>query len=183
MEYVVADVREPEDIRTISQTAQDAYGRFDTWVNCAAVSIYGKLRDIPPEDLKSQFDTNVWGVLYGSFEAAEQLRDRDGGGAIINIGSIASERAFLMRSYSASKHAVKGFTDALRMALEKEGAPISITLGKPAAIDTPYPEHAKNYMEQEATVPAPVYAPETVARAILHAAEEPQREVTEPCAA
>ncbi|WP_253184530.1 SDR family oxidoreductase [Natrialba sp. SSL1] len=179
VEYVVADVREPEDIRTISQTAQDAYGGYDTWINGAAVSIYGKLRDVPLEDLKSQFDTNVWGLLYGSFEAAEHLRDREGGGAIINIGSIASERAFLMQgSYSASKHAVKGFTDALRMELEEEGAPISVTLIKPGAIDTPYPEHAKNYMDQEATVPAPVYAPETVARAILHAAEEPQREVT-----
>ena len=51
--------------------------------------------------------------------------------------------------YSASKHAVKGFTDALRMELEEEGAPVSVTLIKPSAIDTPYSQHAKNYMEVE----------------------------------
>jgi NAD(P)-dependent dehydrogenase (short-subunit alcohol dehydrogenase family) len=70
--------------------------------------------------------------------------------------------------YSASKHAVKGFTDALRMELEEEGAPISVTLIKPGAIDTPYSDHAKNYMPVEPKNPAPLYAPEVVARAILH---------------
>jgi hypothetical protein len=63
------------------------------------------------------------------------------------------------------------------MELEKEGAPISVTLIKPAAIDTPYPHHAKNYMEVEPKHPAPVYAPEIVAEAILHAAEVPTRDV------
>ncbi|ELY99341.1 SDR family oxidoreductase [Natrialba asiatica] len=184
-EYVVADVSEPDDIREISRVARETYGGFDTWVNGAAVPIYGKLREIPIEDLHEQFDVNVWGLLYGSFEATEQFReraqeqDRDYGGALINIGSIASERAILLQgSYSASKHAVKGFTDALRMELEEEDAPVSVTLVKPSSIDTPYPDHAKNYMDDDPTLPPPVYAPETVARAILHAAAHPQREVT-----
>ena len=79
--------------------------------------------------------------------------------------------------YSASKHAVKGFTDALRMELESDGAPISVSLIKPGAIDTPYTEHAKNYMPVEPKNPPPLYAPETVARAILHCAENPERDV------
>jgi NAD(P)-dependent dehydrogenase (short-subunit alcohol dehydrogenase family) len=72
---------------------------------------------------------------------------------------------------------VKGYTDALRMELEEEGAPISVTLIKPSAIDTPYREHAKNYMPVEPLNPPPVYAPETVAEAILHSAEHPERDV------
>jgi hypothetical protein len=80
--------------------------------------------------------------------------------------------------YCASKHAVKGFTDALRMELEEEGAPVSVTLIKPSAIDTPYVRHAKNYMEVEPINPPPVYAPETVAEAILHCAQHPERDVT-----
>ncbi|TYL40044.1 oxidoreductase [Natronococcus pandeyae] len=176
-EYVVADVGDREDVREIARVAEDEYGGFDTWINGAAVSIYGTLEDVPAEEMREQFDTNVWGVLYGSLEAAAHLRER--GGTIINIGSIVSDRAIMLQgSYSASKHAVKAFTDTLRMELEDEGAPITVTLVKPAAIDTPYPEHAKNYMDDAATVPAPVYAPETVARAILHAAEHPQRDVT-----
>ncbi|WP_276256084.1 SDR family oxidoreductase [Halomontanus rarus] len=178
-EYVVADVSDREDVREIAQVAQDAYGGFDTWVNGAAVSIYGKLDEIPVEEMRQQFDTNVWGLLYGSLEAAAHFKETDRDGTIVNIGSIVSDRAMIEQgSYSASKHAVKGFTDALRMELEDEGAPVSVTLVKPSAIDTPYPEHAKNYMDDEATLPPPVYAPETVARTILHAAEHPEREVT-----
>jgi hypothetical protein len=63
------------------------------------------------------------------------------------------------------------------MELEADGAPISVTLIKPSAIDTPYKEHAKNYLETQPENPPPVYAPETVAEAILHCAENPNRDV------
>lgn len=83
----------------------------------------------------------------------------------------------LQGHYTASKHAVKGFTDTLRMELEKDEAPVSVTLIQPAAIDTPYPEHAKNYMDVEPKHQPPVYAPEVVAEASLVCAERAEREV------
>lgn len=174
--YVVADVGRQEDVRQIARTAQETFGGFDTWVNNAGVSIYGKLEDTPVEDMRRLFETNVWGVVYGSLEAIEQLKLR--GGALINLGSVLSERAILLQgAYSASKHAIKGFTEALRMELEADSAPVSVTLIKPSAINTPYARHAKNYMDVGATFPPPVYAPEQVARAILHSAEHPERDV------
>jgi len=173
---VPADVGAAEDVRRLAQAAQEQFGGFDTWVNNAGVSIYGKLSEVSIEDMRRVFETNFWGLVYGSLEAARQLKER--GGAIINIGSTLSDRAIPMQGiYSASKHAVKGFTDALRMELESEGAPISVSLVKPGAIDTPYTEHAKNYMPVEPKNPPPLYAPETVARAILHCAEIPERDV------
>jgi hypothetical protein len=63
------------------------------------------------------------------------------------------------------------------MELEEEGAPISVTLIKPSAIDTPYRQHAKNLLPVEPLNPPPVYAPETVAETILHCAENPERDV------
>ncbi|MGI9042050.1 MAG: SDR family oxidoreductase, partial [Gemmatimonadales bacterium] len=77
----------------------------------------------------------------------------------------------------ASKHAVKGFTDSLRMEVHEAGAPVSVTLIQPAAINTPYPQHAKNYLEVEPKHMPPVYAPEVVADAILRCAEHPARDV------
>ncbi|MCB2379429.1 SDR family oxidoreductase [Hymenobacter sp. BT635] len=175
--YVVADVSSQDDVKRIAQAAQATYGGFDTWINDAGVSIYGKVEDVPIEDMRKLFDTNVWGLIYGSLEATRHLKQR--GGAIINIGSILSEStAILQTIYSASKHAVKGFTDGLRMELEMDKAPVVVTLIKPAAIDTPYPLHAKNYMEREAQHAPPAYAPETVARAIIHCCETPEREIT-----
>ena len=174
--YAVADVGVEADVRRIAAAAEEGFGGFDTWVNNAGVSIYGKLTEVPIADLRRLFETNVWGVVYGSLVAAERLRGR--GGAIVNVGSVLSERAISLQGmYSASKHAVKGFTDALRMELEDDGAPVAVTLVEPNSIDTPFPRHAKNYMGQEGTLPPPVYAPETVARAILHCAEHPTRDV------
>src|SRR4029453_6650414 len=84
----------------------------------------------------------------------------------------------LQGMYSASKHAVKGFTDALRVEVaEVDDAPVSITLIQPTAVDTPYPQHAKNYMDREPKLPSPQIKPEKVAEAILGAAETPARPV------
>ena len=174
--YVAADVGDEQEVNRISVAAKQRFGGFDTWINNAGVSIYGNLLEISNEDHRQLFETNFWGVVYGSQAAARHLRGR--GGAIINVGSTLSDRAIPVQGmYSASKHAVKGFTDALRMELEAEGAPVSVTLIKPAGIDTPYTQHAKNYMESEPTVPAPVYAPDVVAEAILHCCEQPVRDL------
>ena len=174
--FVVADVGRKADVERIAQAAITYYGGFDTWVNDAGVSIYGRLEQVSDDDNRRLFDTNFWGVVYGSLIAARELKQR--GGAIINIGSELSDLAIQIQGmYSASKHAVKGFTDALRIELEEEEAPIAVTLIKPAGINTPYTQHAKNYMDREATLPPPVYDPEEVSYAILKAATRPYRDI------
>lgn len=173
---VVADVASIPDMKRLATAALERFGRFDTWINNAAASIWGRLEEISDEDSRRMFDTNYWGVVNGSLAAIKFLKRR--GGALINLGSVASDIAFpLQGQYSASKHAIKGFTDALRQELEEEGAPISVTLIKPSAINTPFPQHARNYMDREPQLPPPVYEPEEVAMAILHAAQHPERDV------
>ena len=145
-------------------------------MNNAGLSIYGPIEEVPVEDARRLFNVNYWGVVHGTLTAVSHLKDH--GGAIINLGSVTSDRAIpLQGHYSASKHAVKAFTDALRMELEKEGAPVSLTLIKPGAIDTPFPEHARNYMEAEPKHPAPVYDPSVVADAIIFCAEHARRDL------
>jgi NAD(P)-dependent dehydrogenase (short-subunit alcohol dehydrogenase family) len=173
---VTADVGRREDVQTVADAAVAAFGGFDTWVNVAGLTVYGPLREISAEDHERLIQTNFWGTVYGSLVATDHLRQR--GGALINVGSIASDLAFPFQGlYAASKHAVKGFTDTLRMELIAEGAPVSVTLVKPASIDTPLPNRARNYMDCEPSLPPPVYRPEEVANAILHAAVHPQRDI------
>lgn len=173
---VVADVGKEEDVKRVSEAALQTYGRIDTWVNNAGISIFGKLEEVSVEDQRRLFDTNFWGVVHGSLEALKLLKSQ--GGAIINIGSELSDHAVpLQGAYAASKHAVKGYTDALRQEIEHDKLPISVTLIKPAAIDTMFAVHAKNYMDEEPALPSPVYAPELVAQAILYAAEHPKRDL------
>lgn len=176
--YVVADVGHEQDHRRILDTAVQRFGGVDTWVNNAGASVYGRIEQIPTEDAKRLFDTNLWGVFHGSKTALEHFKTRGGAGAIINLGSAVSDRSIPLQSiYSASKFAVRSFTDALRMEIEEAGYPISVTLIKPASIDTPYVEHATNYMDEDPSFPPPVYAPETVAQGILHAAVHPERDI------
>jgi short-subunit dehydrogenase len=174
---VAADVANPEDLRRVAATAVERFGGFDTWINGAAVAIYGTLEQVPMADQRRLFEVDYWGVVEGSLIAARHLKAR--GGAIINIGSILSDRSLMLQGqYSAAKHAVKAFTDALRMELENDGAPISVTLIKPSAIDTPYVEHARNYLDSPGNaLPPPIYDPHLVARAILFACENPKRDI------
>ncbi len=173
---VTGDVADKETLRRAANTAMERFGGIDTWVNNAGVSIYGRLQEVSEEDHRRLFETNFWGLVHGSHIAVKHMRQH--GGALINIGSTLSERSIPIQGmYAASKHAVKAYTDALRMELEEEEAPISVTLIKPSAIDTPYTAHAKNYMEDFPNNPPPVYAPDLVAETILYAAEHPVRDL------
>jgi len=173
---VATDVSKESQVKNIARQAIETFGSIDTWINNAGVSIYGKLEDVPDADSRRLFETNFWGVVNGSLIAAKHMEKK--GGTLINIGSTLSDRAIPIQGmYSASKHAVKGFTDALRMELEAIKAPVLVSLVKPAAIDTPYKEHAKNYLGVQPENPPPVYSPETAAETILYCAEHPVRDV------
>ena len=178
-DYVAADVADHQAMTQVARRADELYGGFDTWVNNAGVSVFGAFSDTPLEDQRRLFETNYWGVVNGSLVAVEHLKGRDSGGALINVGSILSDQAVpLQGAYCASKHAIKGFTNALRMELAASAPGVSVTLIKPAAIDTPYHLHARNYTDAPKKNPPPVYGVTLVADAILYAAETRTRQLT-----
>lgn len=174
---VIADVSDRSQVENIARTAIDRYGRIDTWVNDAGLSIYGRLHEVSDEDHRRLFDINFWGVVNGSLVALPHLIKS--GGALINLGSEVSDAVVpLQGMYSASKHAVKGFTDALRVEIEEvDKSPISITLIQPTAVNTPFPQNAKNYMQHEPKLPTPQIDPFKVANAILDAATNPTHDI------
>ncbi|WP_277969973.1 SDR family oxidoreductase [Sphingomonas echinoides] len=175
--FAVADVGDIKAVRAAAAAAKTRYGRIDTWVNNAGTAIYGKLIDTPLDEHEQLFRTNYFGVVHGALTAVDHLRDH--GGAIITVGSIASELPSpILSAYSASKHAAQGFVDALRMELTADALPIAITLIKPSGIDTPIAQHAANHVDGEALIPPPVYDPALAAKAILDAAQTVRREIT-----
>jgi len=177
--WAVADVADFEAMKEAADKCQRLFGGFDTWVNNAGVSIYGPIRETTLEDQRRLFETNYWGAVNGSLVAVEHLRGRPGGGAIVNVGSIMSDLPLPVQGvYSASKHAMKGFTNALRMELIREQSPVALSLVKPSAVDTPYPKHARNLTGYAVANPQPVYAAHVVADTILYCASHPIREIT-----
>ena len=149
-EYAVADVADKVELEAAAARAVEAFGGFDTWVNDAGAFIYGRLDVVPLEDQRRLFDVTYWGMVHGTLIAAERLKRT--GGAIVNVGSVLGEIAIPYQgAYCASKFAIKGFTEAFRREVEAERQPISITLVKPAAINTPFTDHARNRMDSRGT--------------------------------
>ncbi len=175
--YAVADVGDPAAVRAAANHTVATFGRIDSWINCAGVAIYAKLTETPEDEHQRLFQTNYFGAVHGALTALEHLR-RDGG-ALITVGSIAGDiPSPIMGAYDASKHAVKGFMESLRIEVIADKLPVSVTLIKPAGMNTPIGEHAANHVDGEALIPRPVYDPALVAEAIIEAIQHPRREVT-----
>ncbi len=175
--YAVADVSDKAAVDGAAAKAIAEFGHFDAWVNDAGAFLYGRMQDSPLEDQRRVFDVVYWGVVHGTLAAAAHLKAA--GGAIVNVGSVLGEFAIPFQGpYCAAKFAVKGFTEAFRRETDAAGDPISLTLIKPAAIDTSFMEHARNAMGSVGTRnPPPAYHPHLVARAILHGCEHGNRDI------
>ena len=171
------DVANRDEAERAVQQILALHGRIDTWVNNAGVSIYGRLDEVDERDSRRLFDVNFWGVVNGSLAALHALEAS--AGVLVNLGSEVSEAALpLQGMYAATKHAVKGFTDALRVEVERvDDRPVSIVLVQPTAVNTPFPQHACNYMDSEPKLPEPMIDPHRVAEAILRAAEQGGRDI------
>jgi NAD(P)-dependent dehydrogenase (short-subunit alcohol dehydrogenase family) len=175
---VVADTADFEQVKNVADQAAARFGRIDTWVHAAAISLYAKFEDTTPDEFRRILEVNLLGQIHGALAALPHLR-REGRGTLIHISSVESEMSLPLQSaYACSKHGMVGFMDALRMELQNEGVPIYVADVKPAGINTPLFEHARTKLGVKPQPVPPVYQPSVVAEVILHAAENPTREIT-----
>lgn len=175
--FAVADVGDRAALARAAAEGVARFGRIDSWVNNADVTIYATLAETPDDEHERLFRTNYFGVVNGAHVALEHFAGR--GGALITVASIAADMSSpIMGAYAASKHAVRAFVESLRIELEAAGSPVSVSLIKPSGITTPIGMHAANHLRGEAMIPPPPYDPRLVAEAILRCAERPRREIT-----
>ena len=177
VEPIVADVADAAQVERVAQQAVDRFGRIDTWINNAAVSVYASVEQLEPDEMERVVAVNLLGVMYGSRVAIPHLR-RAGGGAIVNVGSALSDRAIPLQSaYVASKHGVAGFSEALRLELAEDDSGIDVVLIMPSSMNTPLFAFARSKLGVQPMPVPPVYDPRVVAEAIAHAAEHGGREI------
>ena len=104
----------------------EAAGRLDVVVNCAGFGIGGSIEDTPLELAKEQFETNLFGTIRVCQAALPVLRDQRAG-RLINISSIAGRIAVPFQGlYTATKYAIEGLTEALRMEVKCFGVHVSL---------------------------------------------------------
>jgi NAD(P)-dependent dehydrogenase (short-subunit alcohol dehydrogenase family) len=174
---VVCDVSDYAQVQQVAAHAVQTFGRIDTWVNCAAISVFAHFEETTPEDYRRLMEVNYLGQVHGALAALPHLR-KNGGGAIIAISSVESIVSLpLHAAYSASKHAVEGAMDSLRRDLLAEKAPISVTSVKPATINTPLFTNSRSTLDVKPKGPPPYYQPKVVADCVVYAAEHPVRDL------
>ena len=175
--HLVCDAVEPDQVERLADLAVSRYGRIDTWVNCAAVSVFATFEDTTPAEFRRVMEINYLGQVHGALAALPHLRAA-GRGALISVSSVESRVALpLHAAHSAGKHAVQGAMDSLRRDLIADGAPISVTTVKPGTINTPLFPNSRNKMDRKPKGPPPVYSPSVVAACVEHAAEHPVRDL------
>ncbi len=176
----VADVEDPEQVRTMVEAVARHFGRLDVLINNAGLLRMAPLLAMPLDDMEHLMDTNFWAVIH-SIRAATPLMARQGGGHIINIASAAGRRGLpYMAVYAATKWALVGLTEGVRIELAAED--IRFTTVYPGVIDTEmprnldrsrlpadYPDHASSRLPAE-----------RVAQAIVRAVREKPVEVYVP---
>ena len=174
--YVIADVSDFEQVKAIADKTVALYGRLDTWVHAAATGVLAPFEQITPEEFQRVIDVTLMGQVHGAMAALPHLK-QEGRGALIHISSVEGVRALPLQSpYSAAKHGVEGFLEALRVELQHEKLPISVTSIKPSVINTPYYNKVRTKLGVKPTGIPPYYQPSIVVDAILYTAEHPTRD-------
>ena len=174
---IVTDVAAWEQVERLARQAVEHFGRIDTWVNNAGISAYATVEQLTVAEIERIIQVNLLGEIYGMKAALAQMK-RQGQGTIVNVASALAERAVpLQAAYCASKHGIKGFTEAFRLELERERSGIMVTLIEPSSINTPLFTHARSRIGVKPMPIPPIYEPRVVAEAILFAAEHPRRTI------
>lgn len=172
----VTDVSQSDQVQALAQLAVARFGRIDIWINNAGVMALGRVDEIPLPDHEQLLATNLLGYLYGTRAAVRQFRSQGFGLLINNASMLAAVAIPFASSYCASKWAVRGLTESVRMELlDQPGIKVCAVL--PASIATPIFQSGANYSGRATRAPEPVYSPERVAAAMLAVARRPRREV------
>jgi NAD(P)-dependent dehydrogenase (short-subunit alcohol dehydrogenase family) len=171
------DVSEATTVMAAADRVVSAWGGIDIWVNDAMVSVFAPVHETTPEEYRRVIEVNYLGYVHGTLAALKHMRPRDAG-VIVQIGSAVAYRSIPLQSaYSASKAAIRGFTDALRSELIRERSKIQITHLQLPAVSTPQLEVARNKMPAHPHPIPPLYQPEAIAGVALRAALRPRREI------
>ena len=173
---VPTDVTDETAVEALANRALERFGRIDTWVNNAGVTVFARFEDAPPRAYERVIETNFFGYVYGARAALRRFREQ-ASGVLINNASINGRVGSPYASaYVASKWAVRGWSESLRQEL-RAADDIHVCVVLPASIDTPFFQHAANYTGRRVKPLSPLYGVDKVADAIVGLAERPRREV------
>ncbi|MFG3115669.1 SDR family oxidoreductase [Streptomyces sp. NPDC048197] len=169
------DVADHEQVEAAAQAAEDAFGPLDVWVNDAFTSVFAPFTEIGPDEYRRVTEVTYLGFVHGTRAALRRMLPRDAG-TVVQVGSALGYRSVPLQSaYCGAKHAINGFTSAVRTELLHRGSKVRITVVQMPAVNTPQFSWVLSRLPRHPSPVPPIYQPEVAARAVVHAANHPRR--------
>src|SRR3984885_3061552 len=170
-----ADVADFDAVDQAASRAEAELGPIDVWVNVAFTSVFAPFTQITPAEFRRVTEVSYLGYVHGTMAALARMKPRDRG-TIVQVGSALGYRAIPLQSaYCGAKHAINGFTESVRTELLHDHSHVNITVVQMPAVNTPQFSWVLSRLPRHAQPVPPIYQPEFAARAVLHAADHPQR--------
>jgi short-subunit dehydrogenase len=137
--------------------------------------VFAPFDQISPDEFARVTEVSYLGYVYGTMSALRRMKSRDRG-AIVQVGSALAYRGIpLQTAYCGAKHAIQGFHEALRCELLHEKSNVHVTMVQMPAVNTPQFSWVLSRLPRHPQPVPPIYQPEVAARAVVHAADHPQR--------
>jgi NAD(P)-dependent dehydrogenase (short-subunit alcohol dehydrogenase family) len=169
------DVTDYAALAAVTEAVEREMGDIDVWVNNAFATAFGPFLDIEPDEFRRVTDVTYHGYVHGTRLALARMVPR-GRGVVVQVGSALAYRGIPLQSaYSGAKHAIQGFTEAVRCELLHQGGHVHVTMVQLPAVNTPQFDWALSRMRRKASPVPPIFQPEIAARAVVHAADRPGR--------
>jgi len=173
---VETDVADRGQVRALVDRAIERFGRIDTYVANAMVTVYAEAHRLEEKELRRVIDVNFFGGVYGYWSSLPHLRDSRG--TYLQVASALSYRGIpLQAAYCSSKAALRTFFESARVEQRKERSGVDICVVLPAAINTPQFDRARQKMGLQPQPVPPIYQPEPFAEAVVRCCERPAREL------
>ncbi|MFG2357075.1 SDR family oxidoreductase [Streptomyces sp. NPDC048521] len=170
-----ADVADPAQVEAVAEAAEKRFGPIDVWINCAFSTVFAPFEEISAEEFKRVTEVTYLGFVNGTRSALKRMLPRDRG-TIVQVGSALGERSIPLQSaYCGAKHAINGFTSALRTELLHRGSNVHITVAQMPGVNTPQFQWVRSRLSRHPMPVRPIYQPEVAARGVLYAADHPRR--------
>jgi NAD(P)-dependent dehydrogenase (short-subunit alcohol dehydrogenase family) len=171
------DVADAEAVEAAAAAIEEQLGPIDVWVNNAMLSVFSPIAELSAEEIRRVTEVTYLGYVHGTLSALRRMRPRNRG-VIVQVGSALAFRAIpLQAAYCAAKHAIEGFTEALRCELLHDESNVRVTMVQLPALNTPHFSVVRTRLPRHPKPVPPIFQPELAARAIAFAAEHPRREL------
>jgi NAD(P)-dependent dehydrogenase (short-subunit alcohol dehydrogenase family) len=172
---VSADVADYGQVTDAARQIEQAFGPIDVWVNVAFTSVFAPFAEMTAEEFRRVTEVSYLGFVHGTMAALGLMRPRNHG-TIVQVGSALGSRSIPLQSaYCGAKHAVNGFTSALRCELLHEKSGVHVTVVQMPAVNTPQFSWVRSRLPNHPQPVPPIYQPEVAARGVVFAADHPTR--------